>query len=199
MQSARLLVVATLAVMLAGPLFSPVAVADPLRGILIDKITSNDDVTTIFLFEVSGQISDSFERVGNGKPRFMELITSGQVTVMEKVPPGWVLVDISCQGEAKVGAEPSTYEFIPGEGVIIHFVEPDLVMCTFTNSPAAPAAPVGGVMESVNKLAILAPWLTIVGSVGAISAVIIRSWKRPKADSLFHKDHADRFRGSFPD
>ena len=181
MRSATLLVVTILAVMLAGSLFSPVGGVDPLRGILVNKITSNGDITTIFLFEVSGQISDSFERVGNGKPRYMELTTSSQVTVIEKVPPGWILVDISCQGEAKVGAEPSTFEFIPGEGVIIHFVEPDLVECTFTNSPAAPAAPVGGVMESVNKLAILAPWLTIVGSVGAILAVIIRSWKKTES------------------
>ena len=181
MWSAKLLVIAVLAVMLAGSLFSPFVGADPLRGIFIDKITSNGDVTTIFLFEVSGQISDSFERIGNGKPRFMELTTSGQVTVIEKVPPGWVLVDISCQGEAKVGAEPSSFEFMPGEGVIIHFVEPDLVRCTFTNSPAAPATPVGGVMESVNKLAILAPLLTILGSVGAISAAVIRLWKKTES------------------
>jgi len=180
MWSAKLLVIAVLAVMLVGSLFSPFVGADPLRGIFIDKITSNGDVTTIFLFEVSGQISDSFERIGNGKPRFMELTTSGQVTVIEKVPPGWVVVDISCQGEAKVGAEPSTFEFMPGEGVIIHFVEPDLVRCTFTNSPASPAAPVGGFMEPVNKLAVFAPSLALFAVMMAIVIFAARTRKKPE-------------------
>jgi hypothetical protein len=108
----------------------------------------------------------------------MDLTTSGQVTVIEKVPPGWVLVDISCQGEAKVGAEPSTFEFMPGEGVIIHFVEPDLVRCTFTNSPVAP---VGGVMEPVNKLSIIAPYLTFFGLIVAFAVVIAEPWKKPES------------------
>jgi hypothetical protein len=178
MRSAKLLVIAVLAVMLAGSLFSHAAGDDALEGIFINKITSNGDLTTEFPFDVSGQISDSFERVGNGKPRFMDLTTSGQVTVIEKVPPGWVLVDISCQGEAKVGAEPSTFEFMPGEGVIIHFVEPDLVRCTFTNSPVAP---VGGVMEPVNKLSIIAPYLTFFGLIVAFAVVIAEPWKKPES------------------
>ena len=42
------------------------------------------------------------------------------------------------------------------------------------------AAPVGGFIEPVNKLAVLVPWLTIVGSVAAISVVIVASWKKPE-------------------
>jgi hypothetical protein len=42
------------------------------------------------------------------------------------------------------------------------------------------AAPVGGFVEAVNKVAVLVPWLTVVGSVAAISVVIVASWKRPE-------------------
>jgi hypothetical protein len=38
--------------------------------------------------------------------------------------------------------------------------------------------PVGGFVEPVNKLAVLVPWLTIVGSVAAISVVIVKPWKK---------------------
>jgi Tol biopolymer transport system component len=41
-------------------------------------------------------------------------------------------------------------------------------------------APVGGFVEAVNKVAVLVPWLTIVGSVAAISVVIVASWKKPE-------------------
>jgi Tol biopolymer transport system component len=42
------------------------------------------------------------------------------------------------------------------------------------------AAPVGGFVEPVNKVAVLVPWLTIVGSVAAMSVVIVASWKKPE-------------------
>ncbi|MGA2239873.1 MAG: hypothetical protein ABSG74_11740 [Candidatus Bathyarchaeia archaeon] len=49
--------------------------------------------------------------------------------------------------------------------------------------PAAPSsvAPVGGFVEPVNKVAVVVPWLTIVGSVAAISVVIVTSWKKPES------------------
>jgi hypothetical protein len=82
---------------------------------------------------------------------------------------------------AKVGAEPSTFEFIPGVGVIITFVAPDLVTCTFTNCPLgscpSPEA-VGGVVTPANTLALVAPWLAIVGLVGCIGAVFVIRKKR---------------------
>ena len=41
-------------------------------------------------------------------------------------------------------------------------------------------APVGGFVEPVKKVAVLVPWLTIVGSIAAISVVIVASWKKPE-------------------
>jgi hypothetical protein len=47
--------------------------------------------------------------------------------------------------------------------------------------PAVSPAPVGGFMEPADKLVILVPWLTIVGSVAAISVVIMKSWKKTES------------------
>jgi len=43
-----------------------------------------------------------------------------------------------------------------------------------TSPPAG--GPVGGFMEPVNKLAIFAPYLALVGVIGAVAVVF---WKRP--------------------
>ncbi len=43
--------------------------------------------------------------------------------------------------------------------------------------PAAPVAPVGGFLEPVNKLAVLAPYLALFGMVAAVAVVF---WKRPR-------------------
>ena len=41
-----------------------------------------------------------------------------------------------------------------------------------------PPAPVGGFMEPVNKLVVLAPWLAVIGVVGCIATVAVVSKKR---------------------
>ena len=44
---------------------------------------------------------------------------------------------------------------------------------------SAPAgAPVGGFVESVNKLNVLAPWLVVIGLVGCIGTVVVVAKKR---------------------
>jgi len=160
---------------LAGSSFSPAAA---IGGIEVAKVTTNGDTTTKFPFQVSGLFSFYFELAGSEYPRFMSLGDSGDVKIIELVPEGWYISDISCEGQAKVGSEPSTFTFIPGEGVTITFVAPDYVVCTFTNSPITPA--VGGVVIPANTLALVAPWLAVIGLVGCIAtvAVIIRK-RRP--------------------
>jgi len=46
--------------------------------------------------------------------------------------------------------------------------------------PAASVVPVGGFVEAVNKVAVLVPWLAIVGSIAAISVVVVKTWKKPE-------------------
>jgi hypothetical protein len=43
-----------------------------------------------------------------------------------------------------------------------------------------PVGPVGGFMEPVNKLVILAPWLAVIGLVGCIGTVAVVAKKREK-------------------
>ena len=43
---------------------------------------------------------------------------------------------------------------------------------SFTVVEAAPR-PVGGIVEPVNKLAVLAPWLAVIGLVGCIGTVVV--------------------------
>ena len=40
----------------------------------------------------------------------------------------------------------------------------------------APVGPVGGFMEPVNKLAVFAPYLALLGVIGAVAVIY---WKRP--------------------
>jgi hypothetical protein len=47
-----------------------------------------------------------------------------------------------------------------------------------TNCPSVGGAPVGGVVEPVNTLAVLAPWLAIIGLVGCIGTVVVIRKKR---------------------
>ena len=46
--------------------------------------------------------------------------------------------------------------------------------------PAQPPSPVGGFMEPVNKLAILAPYLILFGLVATVAIVVVRPWKKPE-------------------
>ena len=45
---------------------------------------------------------------------------------------------------------------------------------------AEPAAPVGGVVELVNKLAVFAPYLALFKVVAAVAIVVAASWKKPE-------------------
>ena len=43
-----------------------------------------------------------------------------------------------------------------------------------------PSAPVGGVVEPVNKLVVFAPYLTLFGLVATVAVVVAKLWKKPK-------------------
>jgi hypothetical protein len=47
-----------------------------------------------------------------------------------------------------------------------------------TRSP--PIAPVGGYMEPVNKLSIIAPYLALFGLAAALVYVAVKPWKKPE-------------------
>jgi hypothetical protein len=168
-----LFAVLALVLVLGVSSFSPVAAAG---YIAINKVTTNGDTTTEFPFQVSGDLSDNFELASGDQPHLIYPGETVKVTVIEVVPDGWFISDISCEGLPVVGREPSSFTMIPGEGVVIEFVAPDTVTCTFTNSPVAPA--VGGVVMPANTLAIVAPWLAVIGVVGCIGIVVVARKKR---------------------
>jgi hypothetical protein len=55
-------------------------------------------------------------------------------------------------------------------GVILHYLGQP--------SPAPTGTPVGGVIEPVNRLSVLAPWLAVIGLVGCISTAVVVAKKR---------------------
>lgn len=66
----------------------------------------------------------------------------------------------------------------PGEGTR---PDTDVDFCFRTygsGSTSTPAGPVGGFIESVNKLSVLAPWLAIIGLVGCLGTVAVVAKKR---------------------
>jgi hypothetical protein len=126
---------------------------------------------------------------------FSQLLSpdEGTWTIAEVTPPGWVLVDISCSitvvTEAVVAGSFGVLSYAPqtdgssftvdlaGRSVTIQYGLPDIVVCTFTNDPVRP---VGGFVEPLNTLAVLAPWLAVIGLVGFIGTVVAvaKSWKK---------------------
>ena len=66
------------------------------------------------------------------------------------------------------------------DGSGAHDLNPNMPDASSPDWQRLPAAPVGGLVEPVNKVAVLVPWLTIVGSVAGISVVIVASWKKPE-------------------
>jgi hypothetical protein len=171
MRSASLFAVLALVFVLAVSSFSPVAA---VGGITIVKATTNGDTTTMFHLTISGPFSGSPAEwdipSGDGGT-----ITgpAGVYTVIEEVPLGWVLT-VRCDGF--ISTYPwSTFEYITG-GVIITYVAADIVGCKFINSPETP--PVGGVVIPANTLALVAPWLAVIGLVGCIGTVVVVAKKR---------------------
>jgi len=167
MRSASLLVVSVLVLALAVSSFSPVTA---FQGIRIQKVTTNDDTTTVFPFLASGP---AFYLRG-GEYMLSAQIPAGDYEFTEEPAlSGWVLVKVECEGVIMV-PNPSTFTYIP-RGVIIHYVAEDTVTCTFTNSPGSA---VGGVVVSANIFALVAPWLAVIAVVGCIGTIVVIAKKR---------------------
>jgi hypothetical protein len=67
------------------------------------------------------------------------------------------------------------------DGSEVHDLTPTMPDAGSPDWQRLSTGPVGGFMEPVNKLVVLVPWLTIVGlSVAAISALIVKPWKKPE-------------------
>jgi hypothetical protein len=175
MRSASLFAVVVLAVLLAASMFSPVAA--PLLDPFIDifKVTTNGDTTTMFHFDVSGPFAFACDLTGGTFPYNLCTVNAargGDYTVVETVPPGWVLKDVACTSTLGTSTFTRT-----ANGVTVHFAEGDEALCTFTNSPAEA---VGGVVIPANTFALVTPWLAVIGLVGCIStAVVIRRKRHP--------------------
>jgi hypothetical protein len=180
-----LFAVLALVFVLAVSSFSPVFAAGFIH---VDKVTTNGDTETIFLFDASNPLG-GFQLVGGESTADFPPQPGGQfpgpfftsdfpITITEEVPHAWVLTDVTCVDE--VTPSVADFEYIPG-GVIITIPNPELcdtnpggdricfvlITCTFTNSPQ----PVGGVVIPADKLAIVAPWLAVIGLVGCIGVV----------------------------
>jgi hypothetical protein len=170
-----LFAVTVLTVILAASLFSPVAASG---YVTINKVTTNGDITTIFAF-TSGFDTQGFQLVGGGSKLFSAPaggFEPGSYGVTEIVPPGWVLTNVECTALNNLPVT-TTFTYRPG-GVDIKITAIDGVDCTFTNSPISPA--VGGVVMPANTLAILAPWLAVIGVVGCLGTVAAVVKKRGK-------------------
>ncbi|MGD0549830.1 MAG: hypothetical protein ABSA81_04710 [Candidatus Bathyarchaeia archaeon] len=175
MRSARLFAVAVLAVLLAASMFYPVAAQTTTSRIVIQNETTNHDVTTLFHFDGTGPVNWVCDLHG-GDICLKEELAPGDYAVLEVVPPGWTL-SISCAVVATDEDDlTSTFSVNLAEhGVAIHLVADSTVICTFTNDPAGP---VGGVVMPANTLAIVTPWLAVIGLVGCIGTVGVVAKKR---------------------
>jgi hypothetical protein len=200
MRSLRLLVVAVLAVVLALS-FTQNAFAPDFGGgfISVGKVTTNGDTTTLFHFTLSsgGQVVGTADLTGGTIPHAFD-VASGTFILQETVPSGWVLTDISCRyladdvvsvgGNVFAAGSLGVASYEPADtistwtvnladhSVTIIFDDVNIVGCTFTNAPAPAGAPVGGIVEPVNKLAVFAPYLALLGVIATVAVIY---WKRP--------------------
>ena len=69
-----------------------------------------------------------------------------------------------------------------GSRLVIQYSEGDTVDCSVWNSPETPPvepeAPVGGVVMPANTLALVAPWLAVIGVVACIGTAVVVAKKR---------------------
>jgi hypothetical protein len=139
-----LLTVLVLAVLLAVTVAQPIS-ASPV-GITIQKVTTNSDTTTEFTFQhnfpppwgggYEFNITGGGHELTNALPDHSPLPTFNY-TYTELIPGDWVVTDISCRAQSQA----TSFKFMPGQGVTIHYDAGDSVVCTFTNCPSAESPP----------------------------------------------------------
>ncbi len=137
-----------------------------------------------------------------GSPPGTDLITP--VSIMGPIPGGWNTVDVSgsnlvVSGDFFVVIEQAIIATVGYDDAASNFegrsVYGDSVAGVTANSccgpggshnlmiraeidPTAYGAPVGGFVESVNKLTVLAPWFAVIGLVGCVGTIVVVAKKR---------------------
>jgi hypothetical protein len=189
-RSVRLLAVVVLAVVLVACSLRPV-LAQQEGTIRVMEVTTNNDVTTEFHFTI---FSAPIEFTLTGGSQSDNLLSSGTHIIRQTVPSGWALKDISCQlfrDVVSVGGQVfavgslgvASYEpadqtdtwiyDLADHSVTVTLVTGDYVACTFTDDPApAVGAPVGGIVEPINQLAVVGPYFALVGLIAAATAAV---------------------------
>lgn len=88
-------------------------------------------------------------------------VPTGNYDVIETIPPGWGLTEVSCEG--------GDYTLIPN-GVTIHLLcANEHITCTFHDRLAAP---VGGTTAPASTFDLLLPWLSLAALVAVIAGAV---------------------------
>ena len=172
MRSFKLLAVAVLAFVLAA---SSVGHVYAQWGVAVAKIAIGGEDTD-FGFKVvhpSGQVETFLLKDGGWKGWLG--VAGDYVFTETAIPPGWVLRSIDCTLFDEDGQ--SSWEVdLANARVTVHALY-EYVSCIFINERIA-VAPVGGIIEPVNKLNVLAPYLALFG-LTTIAIIALVPWKKP--------------------
>ena len=147
--------------------------------IIVEKQTDPDGAPSIFTF--AGDLSGT---IGDGEQLISPCLRPGDYTSWELPKPYWKLVDIMLDDAASI--TPSTYDFSARQ-VYFNLDPGETVKATFTNRfipppPEEPpvedhGAPVGIEVFSVNKPALLAPWIALVVVIIAGGIILVRRYR----------------------
>jgi hypothetical protein len=92
----------------------------------------------------------------------------------------WVTLTFHCLGggSSPIGISPDPDSWWENPSVLVPF---EVVWGgTCNQQSVAPVAPVGGVVLPVNRLAVMAPYLALLGLVATVAVVVAAPWKKPE-------------------
>jgi hypothetical protein len=89
----------------------------------------------------------------------------------------WVTITFHCLG---TGSSPIGIRPYPDSWWDNPSTTPPFDVVSAGTCSQRPVAPVGGVILSVNRLAVMAPYLALLGLVAAVAVVIVKPWKKPE-------------------
>jgi hypothetical protein len=191
-RSFRLLAVVVLAVVLVACSFRPVLAQE--GTIRVMEVTTNNDVATEFHFTI---FSAPVEFALTGGSQSDHSLPAGSHVIQQTVPAGWVLKDISCNyfqdvvpagagvfevgslGVASYGPQFGEPQYdLADHSVTLYLPANGLAVCTFTDDPAPVGAPVGGIVEPSNQLAVVGPYFALAGLIAAAAVAAVAIKKR---------------------
>ena len=121
------------------------------QTIMVVKNTIGGEGTFAFTVTGPSPSAPSITTSGGTGTTGLIPVAAGTYSISETVPTGWRLTGGSCSS-----GTPESFT-VPEGGT---------VTCTFTNEQLK--APVGGEVYSIDKLALLSPYLTLLGLLGAV-------------------------------